>query len=62
LKLGSNRVTRDFEKAIISTPPRINLGDINAMHLELPQKAERDMIAMKFESIINKIRTEEKHL
>jgi len=62
LKLGSHRVTRDFEKSIISTPPRINLGDINAMNLELPQKTEQDMIAIKLESKINKIRTEEKHL
>jgi type I restriction enzyme S subunit len=62
LKLGSDRVTRDFEKSIISTPPRINLGDINAMHLEIPKKNEQDMIATKLESMINKIRTEEKHL
>jgi type I restriction enzyme, S subunit len=35
-QLGSERVMREFARTIISTPPRINLGDINSMRIEFP--------------------------
>jgi len=62
LKLGSHRVIRDFEKFIISTPPRINLGEINSMSLELPKLNEQKIISSRINSVIEKIQTEQKQL
>lgn len=40
-QLASERVFRDFERSIISTPPRINLGEINAMEIACPSPPEQ---------------------
>jgi type I restriction enzyme S subunit len=61
-KLNSNRVMREFEKTIISTPPRINLGDINKMKIEIPQKKEQDKIASIIKNINNQIISEQSFL
>lgn len=61
-KLNSNRVMREFEKTIISTPPRINLGDINKMKLEIPQKNEQDKIASIIKNINKQIISEQSFL
>jgi len=57
-KLTSTRVINEFEKSVISTPPRINLGDINSLKIKLPKKNEQDEIAKRIKSIINKIEIE----
>jgi type I restriction enzyme, S subunit len=43
-QLGSERVMREFARTIISTPPRINLGDINSMRIEFPSLPEQEKI------------------
>ncbi len=50
-QLVSERVSREFEKSIVSTPPRINLGDINAMKIELPPLPEQKKIAAILTSV-----------
>ena len=50
-QLVSERVTREFEKSIISTPPRINLGEINSMKIELPPLPEQKKIAAILTSV-----------
>ncbi|MCY2994393.1 MAG: restriction endonuclease subunit S [Planctomycetota bacterium] len=54
-QLGSERVMREFEKTIISTPPRINLGDINAMMIECPPLPEQHKIAKILTTVDNLI-------
>lgn len=44
-QLSSERVMRKFARTIISTPPRINLGDINSMRIEFPSLPEQEKIA-----------------
>lgn len=57
-KLTSVRVINEFEKSVISTPPRINLGDINSLKIKLPKKNEQCEIAKMIKSIINKTEIE----
>jgi type I restriction enzyme S subunit len=54
-QLVGERVTREFEKSIISTPPRINLGEINSMKIECPPLLEQQKIAAILTSVDNVI-------
>ncbi len=54
-KLGSERVMQEFEKTIISTPPRINLGDINSMKIECPPLPLQRKIARILTTVDNLI-------
>jgi len=57
-KLTSTRVINEFNKSVISTPPRINLGDINSLNIKLPKKYEQIDISNMIKSIINKTQLE----
>jgi type I restriction enzyme S subunit len=50
-QLSSERVMRKFARTIISTPPRINLGDINSMRIEFPSLPEQKKIAKILQTI-----------
>lgn len=54
-QLGSEQVMREFERTVISTPPRINLGDINAMTIACPLVPEQRKIARILTTVDNLI-------
>lgn len=62
LFIGCERTTREFEKNIISTPPRINLGDINKMMVPLPPVLEQDLVCDSLKSLHDSIVNEDKFL
>lgn len=61
-KLSSERVLREFARIVISTPPRINLGDINSMMIKFPEKEEQNRIANILIKNDNRIKQEEDYL
>lgn len=60
--LLTKEVAREFEKFIISTPPRINLGDINALCIKIPGLKEQIKIAYKLKAIDKLIFLEKNNL
>ena len=54
-QISSEQIKREFEKTIISTPPRINLGDINSMLLPLPPLPHQRKIAKILTTVDNLI-------
>jgi type I restriction enzyme, S subunit len=60
--LGSERVMRAFEKTIISTPPRINLGEINSKEIPLPSLPEQQKIVSVLTSIDKNIENKQRKL
>ncbi|WP_394225957.1 restriction endonuclease subunit S [Pseudoalteromonas spongiae] len=53
--LMSEPTFRELEKNIISTPPRINLGDISALKLKFPTLSEQKKIAKVLSTVDNLI-------
>ncbi|MDO6444196.1 restriction endonuclease subunit S [Colwellia sp. 1_MG-2023] len=53
--LMSEPTFREFEKNIISTPPRINLGDISALKLNFPPLENQKKIALVLSTVDNLI-------
>ncbi|MGF1576779.1 MAG: restriction endonuclease subunit S [Cyanophyceae cyanobacterium] len=60
--LNSSLARKQFELMIVSLLPRINLGDINKLLIQLPEIAEQKLICSRYDSLKKKIRSEKKSL
>ncbi len=61
-KLMSDRVVTEFHSHVISTPPRINLGEINAFLFKVPVRKEQEHLSAKLLAIDGVIDSESKYV